>query len=475
MRKSRGRVWFAGSLLLACVAAYGDDGPLEYLERGEGESVALARDIWRFAELGYLEEQSSTRLQGYLESHGFEVRGGAAGIPTAFVASYGQGSPVITILAEFDALPGLSQDATPERNPLEEDAPGHACGHHLFGAASASAAVAIAEWLKKSEVSGTIRVYGTPAEEGGSGKVYMARAGLFDDVDTVLHWHPSDRNDASPSSSTANKSGRFTFRGIAAHAAAAPDRGRSALDGVEAMNYMVNMMREHVPSDARIHYIITKGGDAPNIVPESAQVYYYVRHPRAAQVISLFERVVTAAEAGAMGTGTTMTYEVMHGNYPILQNDRLARLVYDNLKSLGGLSYTREETRFAEQIRETLLGEVPSLTSAGEVQPFVFRQRMGSTDVGDVSWMVPTVGFQTATWVPGTPAHSWQAVASGGMSIGHKGMLLAARLLAVTAADLFRDKGIIDAATEEFHRRRGADFEYAALLGDRDPPLDYRL
>lgn len=377
--------------------------------------------------------------------------------------------------AEFDALPGLSQDATPERNPLEEDAPGHACGHHLFGAASASAGVAIARWLEESEVSGTIRVYGTPAEEGGSGKVYLTRAGLFDDVDVVLHWHPGDRNDASPSSSTSNKSGRFTFKGIAAHAAAAPDRGRSALDGVEAMNYMVNMMREHVPADTRIHYVITDGGDAPNIVPESAQVYYYVRHPQVARVLTLFERVVTAARAGAMGTGTTMTYEVMHGNYPVLPNDRLARLVYDNLVSLGGLSYTQEETLFAEQIRKTLIGEVLPLASAGEIQPFVFRQRMGSTDVGDVSWTVPTVGFGTATWVPGTPAHSWQAVASGGMSIGHKGMLLAARLLAVTAADLYQNQGIIDAATEEFHRRRGADFEYNSLLGDRDPPLDYRL
>ena len=475
MRERRGCGWLAGSLLLAWVTASADDGPLKYLERGADESVALARDIWQFAELGYLEVQSSERMQGYLESHGFEVRPGVAGIPTSFVASSGHGSPVITILAEFDALPGLSQRATPERDPLEEDAPGHACGHHLFGAASASAGVAIAQWLQESALTGTIRVYGTPAEEGGSGKVYFTRAGLFDDVDVVLHWHPGDRNDASPSSSTSNKSGRFTFHGIAAHAAAAPDRGRSALDGVEVMNYMVNMMREHMPSDARIHYIITDGGDAPNIVPETAQVYYYVRHPQVERVLTLFERVVTAARAAAMGTGTTMTYEVMHGNYPVLPNDRLARLVYDNLVSMGGVHYSREETRFAEQIRKTFLGESLPLESAGEVQPFVFRQRMGSTDVGDVSWTVPTVGFGTATWVPGTPAHSWQAVASGGMSIGTKGMLLAARLLAVTAADLYQDQGIIDAATEEFHQRRGADFEYEPLLGDRDPPLDYRL
>ncbi|MCZ6640741.1 MAG: amidohydrolase, partial [Gammaproteobacteria bacterium] len=216
MRDRFGWGWLAGSLLLAGITANADDGPLKYLERGADESVALARDIWQFAELGYLEVQSSARMQAYLENHGFEVQAGVADIPTSFVASSGQGSPVITILAEFDALPGLSQSALPERSPLEEDAPGHACGHHLFGAASASAGVAIARWLEESEVSGTIRVYGTPAEEGGSGKVYFTRAGLFDDVDVVMHWHPGDRNDASPSSSTSNKSGRFTFHGIAA-------------------------------------------------------------------------------------------------------------------------------------------------------------------------------------------------------------------------------------------------------------------
>ncbi|MDH3643954.1 MAG: peptidase dimerization domain-containing protein, partial [Gammaproteobacteria bacterium] len=299
--------------------------------------------------------------------------------------------------------------------------------------------------------------------------------GVFDDVDVVLHWHPGSRNDASPSSSTSNKSGRFTFHGIAAHAASAPDRGRSALDGVEAMNFMVNLMREHVPSDSRLHYVITDGGDAPNIVPETAQVYYYVRHPRTEMVVELFERVVSAARAAALGTGTEMDYEVMHGNYPVLPNETLARKVHANLVSLGGVSYDDEERRFAEAIRESLLGRLPPLAAAGQVQPFEFRQNMGSTDVGDVSWNVPTVGFSTATWVPGTSAHSWQAVAAGGTSIGHKGMLLAARLLALTASDLFQDPGLVRAARDELHQRQGPDFEYSALLGDREPPLDYRL
>ncbi|MCZ6460217.1 MAG: amidohydrolase [Gammaproteobacteria bacterium] len=470
-----GKIWLASACIVYGLAASASDAIVEYVEADAQSSIELAQSIWEFAELGYLEERSSLRLQRYLGERGFSIEAPVAGMPTAFVASYGQGKPVIGILAEFDALPGLSQAAQPSRAPINENAPGHACGHHLFGAASVAAGVAVVQWLEASGQSGTVRVYGTPAEEGGSGKVYMTRVGLFEDVDVVLHWHPSDRNSAAPSSSTANKSGRFTFHGIAAHAAAAPDRGRSALDGVESMNYMVNLMREHVPSDTRIHYVITDGGDAPNIVPETAQVFYYVRHPKVARVIELFERVVTAGRAAALGTDTRMDYEVIHGNYPLLPNDALARIVDRNLRILGGISYDAAETRFAEEIRSTLLGEVLPLASAAEVQPFVFRQGMGSTDVGDVSWNVPTVGFGTATWVPGTPAHSWQAVAAGGTSIGHKGMLLAAKLLALTAQNLFEDPALIKAAAAELKERQGLDFDYSPLLGDRAPPLDYRL
>ncbi len=227
---------------------------------------------------------------------------------------------------------------------MHEGGAGHACGHHLFGAASASAGVAIANWLDANNQSGTIKVFGTPAEEGGSGKVYLARAGLFDGVDVMLHWHPGSANSASPYSTTANKSGRFTFSGRAAHAASAPDKGRSALDGVEVMNYMVNMMREHVPQTSRIHYVITDGGDAPNIVPESAQVYYYVRHPEPEQVVALFDRVVNAANAAAMGTETSVDVEVMHGNYPVLPNHTLAKMVDDTLRAMGGISYSPKRT-----------------------------------------------------------------------------------------------------------------------------------
>jgi len=433
----------------------------------------IAQQIWELAEVGYQEEHSSQLLQWELEESGFSVQTGVADIPTAFVASYGSGSPVVGILAEFDALPGLSQAAVPERQALESDA-GHACGHHLFGTASTGAAIAVKDWLASTGTSGTIRVYGTPAEEGGAGKAYIARAGLFDDVDVALHWHPADRNDASPGNSLANKSAKFRFHGIATHAAAAPERGRSALDGVEAMNHMVNLMREHVPQEARIHYVITHGGRAPNVVPDFAEAYYYIRHPDVATAKRLFERVAQAAEGAALGTGTRLEYEIIHGIYNLLPNETLGRLMDTNLRRLGGVTYDHAENEFARMIRPTLGDTEIALGSEAEIQPFAIKSGGGSTDVGDISWLVPTAGLDTATWVPGTSAHSWQAVAAGGTSIGTKGMLLAAETLAWTAVDLFLDPTHVVMARQELEQRRGADFVYEALIGDRAPPLDYR-
>jgi aminobenzoyl-glutamate utilization protein B len=435
----------------------------------------VAHQIWEFAEVGYQETQSTELLQAQLQAAGFSVENGVAGIPTAFVASYGSGQPVIGILAEFDALPGVSQAAVPMRQEREEVNAGHACGHHLFGTASSAAAIAIKDWLVTSGTSGTIRVYGTPAEEGGAGKVYMVREGLMDDVDAILHWHPGNENSADASSSLANKSGKFRFYGKASHASSAPDQGRSALDGVEAMNMMVNMMREHIPMESRIHYVITRGGEAPNVVPAYAEVYYYVRHPEAAVSGALFDRVVKAAEGAAIGTGTKMEYEVIHGIYNLLPNVTLAEKMYENLKKVGGFTYTEEEKSFAEKIHTTL-GDPKAVTVANEIKPFEVRLRGtgGSTDVGDVSWVAPTAGLRTATWVPGTPAHSWQAVAAGGTSIGHKGMMVAAKTLTLTAIDIFKDPSLAEKAKKELNERRGKNFEYKPLLGDREPPLDYR-
>ena len=374
----------------------------------------------------------------------------------------------------MDALPGLSQDAKPERKIIKEGLPGHACGHHLFGAGSIAAAVAVKNWLIDTGATGTIRLYGTPAEEGGSGKVYMVREGLFDDVDIAMHWHPSDRNDASPASSLANKSAKFRFYGIAAHAAAAPEKGRSALDAVESMNFMVNLMREHLPEPARIHYIITEGGAAPNIVPEYAEAYYYARHPDVDELEKIWARIIKVAEAAAIGTETTLEYEVMHANRPLLTNLPLAKLIFEKLSQVGGVYYNDEETIFAKSLRATLDNPNRDLGSEKNIQPFEEKIGRGSTDVGGVSWVVPTVGFRTATWVPGTPAHSWQAVACGGMSIGHKGMINAAKTLALSCIHLFQNPTIVEEAWETIEEKRGPEFNYYPLLGDRDPPLNYR-
>ena len=437
---------------------------------------AIAQQIWDWAELGYQEEKSANLLQQTLKEAGFKIDARVADIPTAFVASYGSGEPVIGILGEYDALPGISQQAIPEKKALVDGGSGHACGHHLFGTASAGAAIAIKEWLQKTGKSGTIRFYGTPAEEGGAGKVYLVRAGLFDDVDAVLHWHPSSGNGASAASSLANKSAKFKFYGKAAHAAASPERGRSALDAVEALNYMVNLMREHVPSEARIHYVITSGGEAPNVVPAFAEVFYYTRHPEMKEVKSIFERVVKAAEGAALGTGTKMEYEVIHGIYNVLPNETLSRVMYKNLEMVGGVTYTPEEKVFAEKIMASYPDKKVSVADAAAIQPFqvIRRGRGGSTDVGDVSWAVPTAGMRAATWVPGTGAHSWQAVAAGGMSIGKKGMLVAAKTIALSAVDLFNNPSTTTTAKRELDESRGTNFVYESLLGDRKPPLDYR-
>tara|TARA_B100001559_G_scaffold127873_1_gene107385 strand:+ start:573 stop:2018 length:1446 start_codon:yes stop_codon:yes gene_type:complete len=451
------------------------DAVINSIEIHKEKFENIAINIWNYAELGYQEKQSSNLLAQSLKDEGFVIKKGVADIPSAFIAEFNNGGPVIGILGEFDALPGLAQSTSPFKEVIDnETGAGHACGHHLFGAASAWAAVAVKEWLVKNNVPGTIRFYGTPAEEGGSGKVYMVREGLFNDVDVVLHWHPDDTNSANSRTSNANKSAKFTFRGISAHAAGSPEQGRSALDGVEAMNHMVNMMREHIPQESRIHYVITKGGLAPNVVPDLAEVYYYVRHPKMTVVEDLFLRVLKTANGAALGTDTKMSYEVMHGNFSLLPNDTLQKIVHKNLEQLGGVIYNNEENEYASNIYSTFIEPNNKIGTQESVRPFKSSHGYGSTDVGDVSWNVPTAGFRTATWVPGTAAHSWQAVASGGTSIGLKGAELAAKTLAKTATEIFLDTSIIDISKNELKYRVGNNFEYKPLLGDRKPPLDYR-
>ena len=447
------------------------------IDAGRAVYNDIALKIWDYAEVGYREHRSSALLQERLKQEGFAVEAGVAGMPTAFVASAGSGAPVIAVLAEFDALPGASQEAVPEKKVRPGATAGHACGHHLFGAGSVQAAVAIQSWLRATGRPGTVRVYGTPAEEGGSGKVYLVRAGLFRDVDAALHWHAADRNTVMMNPSLSNRSGKFRFRGVSSHASSAPDRGRSALDGVEAMNHMVNLLREHVPDTTRIHYVITRGGEAPNVVPAFAEVYYYVRNPSRDVVRDVWERVENAAKGAALGTGTTVEWEITGGVYDLLPNEALGRVAHANLAAVGGVTYDAAEREFAAAIGRTLLGKAPAPEIAALVPPFnpnPPRDGAGSTDVGDVSWNVPTVGVRTATWAPGTPGHSWQAVACGGTSMGLKGMIVAAKVLAGTMIDLFSDPAAIAAARRELDARRGPDFRYQAIIGDRAPPLNYR-
>ena len=435
----------------------------------------IAFNIWSFAEVGYKEQKSSALLQKTLTAAGFSVQAGVAEIPTAFVAEYGKGKPVIGILAEYDALPGLSQDTVPERKPLTGKDAGHGCGHNLFGTASVAAGIEIKKLIEEGKLTGTIRLYGCPAEEGGSGKVYMVRAGLFNDVDVVIHWHPGSSNRVTYSSSLANISAKFRFYGLSAHAAASPEKGRSALDAVESMDYMVNMMREHVPSDTRIHYVITNGGKAPNVVPDFSEVYYYVRNPNRDLTRSIFDRVVKCGNGAAMGTETKLQVEITGGVYDLLVNKELAEAMQKNLQVVGGVQYTQEENDFAKKIQASFNYAPPAIEKAMSIEPLTKESDLaGSTDVADVSWTVPTVGLSAATWVPGTPAHSWQAVACDGKDIGFKGMMVAAKTMSLTAIDLFLDKSLIDRATAEFKAERGDHFEYHALLGDRKPALNYR-
>jgi aminobenzoyl-glutamate utilization protein B len=374
---------------------------MDHIDNHSAKYGTIAQEIWNLAELGY---RSTELLQNALAKAGFLIEAEVAEIPIAFVASYGRGNPIVAILAEYDALPGITQDRVPFRRPLEGHNSGHACGHNLFGTGSAAAAIAVKEWLESSGTSGTIRLYGTPAEEGGCGKVCMVRAGLFDDVDVVLHWHPSDRNEVPVSSSLANISAKFRFHGVSVHAAAAPHLARSALDAVEAMDNMVNLMREHVPQESRIHYVITNGGSAPNVTPDFAEVYYYVRNPDMKQVHQIFEPIVKAAGGAALGTGTTMDYEVTGGVYSILPNEVLGRALHANLNRVGGVEYDATEREFATKLHTSLPEASPPIETAARVDPLAMIQtaRPSSSDVGDVSWVVSTAGLFAATWVPGT-------------------------------------------------------------------------
>lgn len=458
--------------------AFTQTNPVADLDAKYQHYSTLAKQIWEWAEPGYLEYKTTELLQKELMTAGFNIQKNTANIPTAFIATYGSGKPVIGILAEMDALPGLSQEAISTRKPRESGAYGHACGHNLFGVGSVAAAISVKEFLANNKISGTVKLIGTPAEEGaGGGKTYLVQAGVFNDIDVVLNWHPGDNNDASPSSSLAYRVGNFKFKGLAAHASAAPEKGRSALDAVEAMNYMVNLMREHITPQTRIHYVIKNGGLTSNIVPDYAMVEYTVRHPTAQGMEEVWNRVLKAANAAALGTETTMEFEIMAGLYNLLPNETLAKQMQKSLEIVGGVPYNEANAKFANEIRSTVnANNLAPITDAQKIEAYKLADiTPASTDVGDVSWVVPTAGLSTATWVPGIPAHSWQAVACNGMEIGFKGMMNAAKTISLTAISLYKNTNLVTQAKEELYKTRGSkSFTYKSLAGDRKPPLDYR-
>ena len=439
------------------------------IDKHSGELIQMSDQIWAFAETALREYRSAELLASYAESNGFRVERGIAGMPTAFLASFGEGSPIIAIMGEYDALPGLSQKATAEKSPLVEGAPGHACGHNLFGAGSLGAALAIKEQIEAGKLKGTVRFYGTPAEEAVGGKTYMARDGVFDDVDVMLAWHPGDKTVADVVTTQAMVDVIVEFKGRSAHAAYDPWNGRSALDGAELFMHGVNLMREHIKPSSRLHYSIVSGGDVPNVVPENAKVWMWARDWQRAEVEGLLARMRKLAEGAAIMTETSSSLSVQAGSWELLTNEAGARLLNDNLQWIGVPKYSAEEDRFARAIQresgmkeEGMSARIESLEGQ--------EPEGGSTDVGDVSWVTPTLHLTVATAPKGSPGHAWPIVASGGMSLGHKGMLLAAKTLAATMVDLYERPNARRAVREEFETKKG-EVQFKAYLPDGPPPL----
>jgi aminobenzoyl-glutamate utilization protein B len=443
----------------------------EWIKQNEAKAKEVNQRIWNLAELGLTEHQSSQTLMDWLAANGFAIERGVAGMPTAFVASFGSGHPIIGILAEYDALPGLSQKASPLREEREGSANGHACGHSIFGTASTTAAIAARQAMAKHGLAGTVRLYGTPAEETGIGKIYMAKAGLFNDCDAVLHWHAGDETRASYGTTKALVSVKFSFRGLAAHASRSPHEGKSALDAVELMDVGANFLREHLPEDSRMHYVITDGGGQPNVVPPAAQVWYYLRADEHSAVEYMFQRLADVAKGAALMTGTTVDWHVDSDTHEILPNLPLSQLIHKNLELIGPPKFTEEEKSFARKTQEPLKGPFKyALAETIEPLPNEPEKGKASTDVGDVSWMVPTGGLTAASYTFGAPGHSWQIVACTGTTIGEKGMFVAARALAYSALDLLTTPVWLKKAQADFEQRKaGHDFISLIPAGQKAP------
>ncbi|MFW9965978.1 MAG: amidohydrolase [Candidatus Thorarchaeota archaeon] len=443
----------------------------KWIAENESHMIEVSNKIWEFAELGLLEFKSSELIAKTLEEYGFSVERGVADMPTAIVATYGSGSPVIGIMGEYDALPGVSQKAVSHQEPLAEGAPGHGCGHNIHGASGIAGAIAAKIAMEKSNIKGTIKFFGCPAEETYSGKVFMVRDGLFDDVDAAISHHAGSTNTAGIGSSLAVKSAKFHFHGVTAHAAFSPEHGRSALDALELMNIGVNYMREHVLQEARIHYVIEKGGLQPNVVPDYARSWYYIRAPEMSQVDEMIKWILDIAKGADLMARTTHTADVVEGCNNVIPNKSLSDIVLGNMREIGAPEYTKQEMGFLKKMNESIPKEakiellrmmkrpnweefidvlidrtIPDPWDEDIVWP-------GSTDVGDVSWVTPTMEFNSATGLLGDPGHSWQTVAVCGMSIGQKSMLFAAKTIAGSALDLLTKPDQLKTVQDEFNKR----------------------
>jgi aminobenzoyl-glutamate utilization protein B len=463
---------------------------IEWLEEYKERLIEISDAIWEYAELGFVEFESSKLLADELDGHGFEIERGVAGIPTAFVASYGSGKPVIGVMGEYDALPGLSQKAVPYKEPIEAGAPGHGCGHNIHGTSGMGGALAAKVAMEKAGISGTVRFFGCPAEEMLSGKVWMVRDGVFDGVDACLSHHPSSMNTAGLSSSNSNNAVKFHFHGKTSHAAGSPEQGRSSLDAVELMNIGVNFLREHVIQDARIHYVIEEGGGQPNVVPDYARSWYLIRAPERDQLEPIYERILKIAEGAALMTETTLEVVFVKGIYNKIPSRTLSELVTANMREIGAPEYTEEETEFAGEVAKTISPgakrdslwkskrpgweklldvdldrSIPDAWNEGEVSH-------GSTDVSDVSWQNPTMEFGTTTYALGGPGHSWQNVAFSGMSIGHKSLVFASKVIAASALDLLTRPELLKKAWEEHGERLKGRTYKTPVPPEAKPPLD---
>jgi len=441
------------------------------IERHKSDIIALSDQVWRFAETALREVRSAQALADYAEKQGFAVERGVAGLPTAFVASYGEGRPIIGVLGEYDALPGLSQKAQAAKEALEAGAPGHGCGHNLLGAAALSAALAIKDLMAAGKLKGTIRFYGTPAEEAVGGKVYMARAELFNDLDVCLSWHPGDKTQVAVDSSQAIVEFIVEFSGRTAHAAADPWNGRSAVAAMELFMTGLNRMREFVKPSVRMHYSILNGGDVPNVVPAYAKLWCWLRDSKGAGVERLLARARKIAEGAAMMAEVESKITVQGGSWETLVNLTGAKVMFANLERLGPIAFTPEEQEFAKEIQRATGVEPKGLD--GSVRPWAAPKpdpEGGSTDVGDVSWFVPMLGLSATTAPVEAPWHAWPTVACAGMSIGHKGLIYAAKAMATTMVDLYEDPKTVQAIQAEF-KEKTKGVVYKPFVPEGPPPL----